>query len=241
MLEIQNFKKIIIANWKLNGSIQFAKNYIKNIDFVSSNDEKNLIVCPPVPLIPYLKSDKFYIGAQDTSIYNLGAFTGEISSKLLKEVGCDFSLVAHSERRKIFNENKDDILDKIENLISSNIIPIFCIGENLQQRKENLTKEILKDQILSSLPSKIDQNKIIIAYEPVWSIGTGLIPKIEEILEIHYFIKNDIFKNFNLKIVYGGSVKADNYKSIIDERLVDGLLVGGASINLDEFNQIIKF
>ena len=241
MLEIQNFKKIIIANWKLNGSIQFAKNYIKNIDFVSSNDEKNLIVCPPVPLIPYLKSDKFYIGAQDTSIYNLGAFTGEISSKLLKEVGCDFSLVAHSERRKIFNESNDDILDKIENLISSNIIPIFCIGENLQQRKENLTKEILKDQILSSLPSKIDQNKIIIAYEPVWSIGTGLIPKIEEILEIHYFIKNDIFKNFNLKIVYGGSVKADNYKSIIDERLVDGLLVGGASINLDEFNQIIKF
>ena len=241
MLEIQNFKKIIIANWKLNGSIQFAKNYIKNIDFVSSNDEKNLIVCPPVPLIPYLKSDKFYIGAQDTSIYNLGAFTGEISSKLLKEVGCDFSLVAHSERRKIFNESKDDILDKIENLISSNIIPIFCIGENLEQRKENLTKDILKDQILSSLPSKIDQNKIIIAYEPVWSIGTGLIPKIEEILEIHDFIKNDIFKNSNLKIVYGGSVKAENYKSIIDERLVDGLLVGGASINLDEFNQIIKF
>ncbi len=241
MLEIQNFKKIIIANWKLNGSIQFAKNYIKNIDFVSSTDGKNLIVCPPVPLIPYLKSDKFYIGAQDTSIYNLGAFTGEISSKLLKEVGCDFSLVAHSERRKIFNESNDDILDKIENLISSNIIPIFCIGENLEQRKENLTKDILKDQILSSLPSKIDQNKIIIAYEPVWSIGTGLIPKIEEILEIHDFIKNDIFKNSNLKVVYGGSVKAENYKSIIDERLVDGLLVGGASINLDEFNQIIKF
>jgi len=241
MLEIQNFKKIIIANWKLNGSIQFAKNYIKNIDFVSSTDGKNLIVCPPVPLIPYLKSDKFYIGAQDTSIYNLGAFTGEISSKLLKEVGCDFSLVAHSERRKIFNESNDDILDKIENLISSNIIPIFCIGENLEQRKENLTKDILKDQILSSLPSKIDQNKIIIAYEPVWSIGTGLIPNIEEILEIHDFIKNDIFKNSNLKVVYGGSVKAENYKSIIDERLVDGLLVGGASINLDEFNQIIKF
>ncbi len=241
MLEIENFKKIIIANWKLNGSIQFAKNYIKNIDFVSSTDKKNLIVCPPVPLIPYLKSDKFYIGAQDTSIYKLGAFTGEISAKLLREAGCDFSLVAHSERRKIFNESNQDILHKIENLINSNIIPIFCIGENLEQRKDNLTKDILKDQLLTSLPRKIDQNKIIIAYEPVWSIGTGLIPKIEEILEIHDFIKNDIFKNSDLKIVYGGSVKAENYKGIIDEKLVDGLLVGGASINLDEFNQIIKF
>tara|TARA_Y100000590_G_scaffold458570_1_gene613554 strand:+ start:600 stop:1325 length:726 start_codon:yes stop_codon:yes gene_type:complete len=241
MPDIVNIKKIIIANWKLHGSIEFANDYLKNIDFDRSKNAKSLVVCAPITLIPYLNSDKFYLGAQDCSSFNEGAYTGEISSKLLKEIGCDFIIVGHSERRNIFNENSKSILIKIKNIIKNGIVPIICIGENLQQRKENLTKDILKDQLINSLPKEININKIIIAYEPIWSIGTGLIPTTEEISEIHTFIKGKIFNNKNIKVIYGGSVKAANYKKIIDMPNVDGLLVGGASINLDEFNQIIKF
>ena len=241
MLEIDKIDKIIIANWKLNGSIRFAEDYLKNIKFDGSNPKKCLVICPPTTLLPYIKSNKFYIGSQDCSSLVSGAYTGEISSNLLKEIGCEFSIVGHSERRSIFKETNKDIGIKISNLMNSNIIPILCVGENLQQRKENLTKDILKDQIINSLPKNFLPNKIVIAYEPVWSIGTGLIPKIEEILQIHNFIKVNVFNNENIKVIYGGSVKASNYKQIIDNDLVDGLLVGGASINLDEFNQIIKF
>ena len=241
MPEIEKINKFIIANWKLHGSIQFAKDFLKKIDFNGSNNEKTLIVCPPATLIPYLKSDKFYIGSQDCSNFDTGAYTGEISANLLREIGCKFSIVGHSERRNVFNEDNKIILNKIINLINNDIIPILCVGENLQQRKENLTKDILKDQINNCLPNKIDQSKIIIAYEPIWSIGTGLIPTVDQISDIHNFIKEDIFNNKNLKVIYGGSVKAVNYKKIIDNELINGLLVGGASINIEEFNQIIKF
>ena len=241
MPELEKIKHIVIANWKLHGSIEFAKDYLNNLDFEGSDLDKNLVICAPLTLIPYLKSNKFYVGAQDCSKYTSGAYTGEISSDLLEEIGCSFCIVGHSERRNVFKEDYETISHKIKNLIKNNIIPIFCIGENLDQKKENLTKDILKDQILKSLPKDFDINKIIIAYEPIWSIGTGLIPNIDEISEIHEFIKNKIFNNFNIKVVYGGSVKASNYKKILENKTVDGLLVGGASINLDEFNQIIKF
>jgi len=241
MLELEKIKKIIIANWKLHGSIEFTQEYLKKLSFVGSDKEKILVICPPSTLIQYLKSENFYLGGQDCSNYSSGAYTGEISSELLKDIGCTFCLVGHSERRSIFKEDFKTILQKIEKLIENKIIPIFCIGENLQQRKENLTYEIIKDQINKSLPSKIDLEKIVFAYEPVWSIGTGLVPSIEQIAETHNFIKKNIFNNTKIKIVYGGSVKASNYKNIIDSDFVDGLLVGGASINLDEFNKIIKF
>ena len=241
MLELEKISKIIIANWKLHGSIEFAKEYLEKLTFVRSDNEKSLVVCAPSTLIQNLKTDKFYLGAQDCSNYSTGAYTGEISSELLREIGCSFCIVGHSERRSIFKEDHKLILEKIEKLTKSKIIPIFCIGENLQQMKENLTNDVLKDQIQKSLPKNLDLSKIIIAYEPVWSIGTGLIPSVEQIDQTHNFIKKKFFNNSKIKVVYGGSVKASNYKKIIDLDSVDGLLVGGASINLDEFNKIVKF
>jgi len=241
MLELEKISKIIIANWKLHGSIKFVKEYLEKLTFVRSDNEKSLVVCAPSTLIQNLKTDKFYLGAQDCSNYSSGAYTGEISSELLREIGCSFCIVGHSERRNIFKEDHKIILEKIENLIKSKIIPIFCIGENLQQMKENLTNDVLKNQIQKSLPKNLDLSKIIIAYEPVWSIGTDLIPSVEQIEKSHNFIKKNIFNSSKLKVVYGGSVKASNYKKIIDLDSVDGLLVGGASINLDEFNKIVKF
>lgn len=241
MIEITKIKKIIIANWKMHGSQEFAKDYANKLDFYQSDINKSLVVCPPLTLIPYLKSSKFYLGAQDCSSFDNGAYTGEISSNLLEEMGCKFCIVGHSERRNFFYEDAKTILNKINNLEKNNIIPIICIGENLNQRKENLTKDVLKDLIIKSLPQKFNIKKIIIAYEPLWSIGSGLVPSLEEISEIHYFIKKNIFDDIDVKVIYGGSVKAVNYKKILEIESVDGLLVGGASINLDEFNQIIKF
>ena len=242
MQEIQKFSKIVVANWKLNGSSTFASNYFENIQSNQLAQKTNcLIICPPVPYINEINSDNLYKGAQDCSIHLEGAFTGEISARILKDIGCQFCIVGHSERRNFFNDQNDSILKKINNCINCNIIPILCIGENLTQKKENLTKEILKDQLLKGLPKNINLENIIIAYEPIWSIGTGVMPKAEEISEIHMYIKNSILGDRGVKILYGGSVKANNYKELIHLTGVDGLLVGGASINLDEFNKIIEF
>lgn len=242
MLEMQNFDKIIVANWKLNGSLSFSKDYFNNITFDNlSNNNQCVIICPPIPYIFSINEEKFYKGAQDCSAYSEGAYTGEISIDMLKELGCYFVIIGHSERRLIFHEDNDIIKAKIKKALNTDIIPIFCIGESLEQKKENLTNEVLKDQIINSLPKNIDLDNIIIAYEPVWSIGTGLIPNLEEISNTHSYIKNEILGNNNTKVLYGGSVKANNYKKIINQNYVDGLLVGGSSLNLDEFNQILNF
>ena len=242
MLKIQKFKKIVIANWKLNGSHSFSRDYFNKIVFSESKFKDNcLIICPPIPYINDIKSKYLFKGAQDCSIESKGAFTGEISSNILKDIGCDFCIIGHSERRKLFNDTNEVVYKKINNCIDSNLIPILCIGETLNQRKENLTKEILKDQISKCLPKNINLEKLIIAYEPIWSIGSGIIPSLEEILDINTYIKKSIFYEDKVKILYGGSVKANNYKEIINLPSVDGLLVGGASINIEEFNKIIEF
>ena len=242
MLEIQKFSKIVVANWKLNGSYAFLRSYFDNIKHNQIDSESNcLIICPPTPYINEINSDNIFRGAQDCSIHIEGAFTGEISARILKDLGCTFCIVGHSERRNLFNEQNDLILKKIYNCINCDIIPILCVGESLIQKKENLTKEILKDQLINSLPKNINLKNIIIAYEPIWSIGTGVVPTVDEINEIHNYIKGSILGDKNTKVLYGGSVKANNYKELINLTAVDGLLVGGASINLDEFNKIIEF
>ncbi len=242
MLEMDNFDKIIVANWKLNGSLSFSEEYFNNIKFDKfSNNSKSVIICPPIPYISKINGEKFYKGAQDCSIYSEGAYTGETSSDILKDIGCNFVIVGHSERRILFYESNEIIKEKINNILKSKMIPIFCIGENLEQKKQNLTNEILKEQIHKSLKKDINLNNIIIAYEPIWAIGTGLVPEVEEISKTHYYIKKEILGNINTKILYGGSVKANNYKKILNANNVDGLLVGGSSLNLDEFNQILNF
>ncbi len=242
MVEIKNFNKIIVANWKLNGSTSFVKDYIKGLDYNPNNSPSNcLIICPPVTYINQFINSDYLIGAQDCSIFKEGAYTGEISSKMLSDIGCNFCIIGHSERRALFNDIEINIKQKIENCFNDHIIPILCVGENLMQRKQGLTKDIIKDQLNLGLPKKFKSDQIILAYEPLWAIGTGIIPKTEEIHEIISFIKNDILNEKDYKILYGGSVKAENYKQILDLDDVDGLLIGGASVNIDEFNKILKF
>ncbi len=244
MVKIQKYQKFIVANWKLNGSINFTKEYLRNLNIYNSDFiSKCLVICPPAPFCEYISknSKDIFMGAQDCSLYDEGAYTGEISVKILKDVGCDFCILGHSERRNIFNETNHNIFTKANNCINNQIVPIICVGETLEQKNQNLTKEIISQQIINCVPKNAKKDSLIIAYEPIWAIGSGITPTIEEIDEIHTFIKSGIANYESFKLIYGGSVKSSNSKEIMDLQFVDGLLVGGASLNIDEFNKIIMF
>ena len=242
MLEINKFDKIIVANWKLNGSLEFLKTFFDNFDKKLIDPSVCGIICPPSIYFNKFSSKihPLFLGAQNCSNFENGAYTGEISASMLKDNDCQFCIVGHSERREVFKETNEDIFLKIQNLIKKSINPILCIGENLDQKNNGDTKKVLYEQLSRSLPNESSNNSLIIAYEPIWAIGTGVTPTIEEIYDIHSFIKKDIKKFENYKLLYGGSVKSDNVKEIIELENVDGVLVGGASLNPFEFAKILN-
>ena len=241
MLKLSNFSSFFVANWKLNGNLQFIDQFISNISLPNANS-KCVVICPTAIHLDYLSKNKngFYVGAQNVSEHEEGAYTGEISVRSLVETNVNFCIVGHSERRQIFKEKDQDINLKSERLIANNVIPIICIGETLEQKEKEITNTVLKEQLMNSIPSSSTFENTIIAYEPVWAIGTGLTPTIEEIDETHRFIRdhNDKFNKY--KILYGGSVKASNAREITDLASVDGALIGGASLKSEEFTKIIQ-
>ena len=241
MLKLSNFSSFFVANWKLNGNLQFIDQFISNISLPNANS-KCVVICPTAIHLDYLSKNKkgFYVGAQNVSEHEEGAYTGEISVRSLVETNVNFCIVGHSERRQIFREKDKDINLKSERLIANNVIPIICIGETLEQKEKGITNIILEEQLMNSIPSSSTFENTIIAYEPVWAIGTGLTPTIEEIDETHRFIRdhNDKFNKY--KILYGGSVKASNAREITDLANVDGALIGGASLKSEEFTKIIQ-
>ena len=159
---------------------------------------------------------------------------------MLKDNNIDFCLVGHSERRQYFSQTNDNVSIKSSNLIEENIVPVICIGETLEQKEKNLTEEILSTQIKDSIPKSANHQNALIAYEPVWAIGTGLTPTLDEINQVHELIKNFDTKFRSFKVLYGGSVKSSNSKEITGLSHVDGCLIGGASLKVDEFNTIIS-
>ena len=241
MLKLSNFSSFFVANWKLNGNLQFIDQFISNISLPNANS-KCVVICPTAIHLDYLSKNKngFYVGAQNVSEHEEGAYTGEISVRSLIETNVDFCIVGHSERRQIFKEKDQDIHLKSERLIVNNLIPIICIGETLEQKEKGITNTVLEEQLMNSIPSSSTFENTIIAYEPVWAIGTGLTPTIDEIDETHRFIRshNDKFNKY--KILYGGSVKASNAKEITHLANVDGALIGGASLKSEEFTKIIQ-
>jgi len=243
MIEINKYDKIIVANWKLNGSFAFIKDYFKILNSATINSNVCGIICPPSSYLQncYLNMDKsLFLGSQDCSNYKNGAYTGDISSSMLKDNDCKFCIVGHSERRQLFSQKNVDIMEKSNNLIQEDINPIICIGETLDEKKNGNTEEILKEQIMNSMPDNSSNNDIIIAYEPIWAIGTGLTPSTDEINKIHHFLKTGIEKYQNFKILYGGSVKSNNSSEIMNLDHVDGVLVGGSSLDPLEFSKILN-
>jgi len=222
--------KMIVANWKMNGNFNFVNKFVKEINKVNSPYE--IIVCPPIALIGEFKDFRYHRGSQNCFYEEKGAFTGETSPQLLKEIGCDYVLLGHSERRSIFHESDDLILKKRNAAIKFNLKPIVCIGE----KNKDGWREIVSDQLRLFLDNHMENT--IFAYEPVWSIGTGVTPTVEEIEIVFDFINS--LTNGKSLLLYGGSVNANNAKQILNSRNVSGLLVGGASLKIDEFTRIIQ-
>ena len=215
----------IFLNWKQNGSYASILNFINNLQETSHE----LTLFLPSPYLSFANNGKIKIGAQNVSCFKSGAFTGEVGAGMLKEVGVKFCLVGHSERRKYFNENNAQLKSKIKLLNLSGIIPVLCVGEEFSERKAGIFFEKLKSQM------EIFETGVIIAYEPVWAIGTGLVPSNEEISEIADFF----LKNYNISVLYGGSVSEDNIKNITSIKGIDGVLVGNASLDFNKVNKMI--
>ena len=241
MIKLDSFSSFFVANWKLNGNFKFIDQFIDELK-IPEDSSKCIILCPTSIYLDYMshKKKNFFIGAQNVYNYKEGSFTGEISCDSLSELKIDFCIVGHSERRKIFHEKNIDIKLKSFQLLNNKIVPIVCIGETLEEKDKNKTKDVLEKQLQEGMNDSSNSNNTIIAYEPVWAIGSGLIPSLDEIDMIHNFIRNHNKRFSNFKILYGGSVKASNAKEIVSLPNVDGVLVGGASLKSDEFKKIIQ-
>lgn len=225
-------QKLIVANWKMYGSRPLVNTFLK-VFFDSKTNTYAYIFCPPFTLLStfeqHLDKNKFKLGAQNCSSFENGAFTGDISAEMLKEAGCSYCLVGHSERRTLYHEDTDNILSaKIQHLLKQQITPIFCVGENLKDKEQGATFQKIEHQLT---PINNLEDEIIIAYEPIWAIGTNKIPTIQEINETHLFIKNLYPKP--QKVLYGGSVNPQNAANILSSPHVDGILVGRASLDIE--------
>jgi triosephosphate isomerase len=247
-------KKVIAGNWKMNKDLTESQNLISKLASGLSGKQLNcdVIICPPFTSLSeansLIKNTPVKLGAQNLYFQESGAYTGEISAKMLKSVGCEYVIVGHSERRTIFKEQDDLINEKIKAALGAGLKPIFCIGETLGEREKGIEKDILKTQLSGGLNEiSIEQLKsIIIAYEPVWAIGTGKTATPAQAEEMHDFIRTYIKDDFtpesaeNLTIQYGGSVKPENAKDLLNQKDIDGALVGGACLNADSFISIIE-
>ena len=247
-------KPFIGGNWKMNtngsGAVDLAKSVAKKCDCVL--DKVEVCICPPFVYLSAVKqalgSSSIGLGAQDVYFEPKGAFTGEISCQMLKDIGCKNVLIGHSERRHVIKETNELINKKLIAAIDAGLLPIFCVGELLEHRKAGKTAQIVKEQIQKGMAGiTVEKAKAVtIAYEPVWAIGTGINATPAQAQEVHLMIRQLIASMYNesfaeqLRIQYGGSAKANNAAELMAQADVDGLLVGGASLNADEFAAIVK-
>lgn len=247
-------KKIIAGNWKMNYNLQQSVVFIQQLKEEVIKKERNcdIIICPNFTVLSeakkIIKDTPIKLGAQNIYFEESGAFTGETSADMIKSTGCDYVIIGHSERRTIFKESDEIIKKKLKQALKNDLKPIFCVGETLEERDNGITNDVVKNQIeigLDNISAEELQN-IIIAYEPVWAIGTGKNATPEQAQEVHSFIRNLLSAEYGLiladKIIiqYGGSVKPDNAKDLLSQPDIDGALVGGACLKVDSFIGIIE-
>ena len=247
-------KKVIAGNWKMNKDLIESQFLISKLTAGLNGKQLNcdVVICPPFTSLSeansLLKNTPVKLGAQNMYFREDGAFTGEISAKMLKSVGCEYVIIGHSERRSIFKETDGLINEKIKAALDAGLKPIFCIGETLEEREAGKEKDVLKTQLSGGLDEiSLEQMKsLIIAYEPVWAIGTGKTATPNQAEEMHNFIRTYIKDDFtddtaeNLVIQYGGSVKPDNARDLLSKKDIDGALVGGACLTAESFIGIIE-
>ena len=234
----------IVANWKLNGSREFNQKWaLEFLKHFNGNNFSSVGIAPASIYIDHLKEIlndyEIKIGAQNIDFLETGARTGEISASMIKDLGCEFSIIGHSERRILFDETNQIIQKKLIQANKNSVIPILCIGESAEENQANNTFNVLKKQIIEALQDIAELSSLIIAYEPVWAIGSGKIPNSEEINSIHEMIKDVVqsrFPKIGLEsVLYGGSVNLKNAPSMFKQKNIDGALIGGASLDGKEF------
>ncbi|WP_085904832.1 triose-phosphate isomerase [Kiloniella majae] len=239
--------KLIAGNWKMNGSVSFATELVEgllgkiNEDSVSAD----FVVCPPAALLGTVlsltKGTDLAVGGQDCHANVSGAHTGDTSAELLKDIGCGYVITGHSERRTDHGETNADVNAKSAAAIKAGLTPIICIGETEEERVSGDTLSVIKAQVTESLPGDCDPNNIVLAYEPVWAIGTGKTATPADVADVHNFIRGLLNDRFGedaakkIRILYGGSVKPANAAELLAVSNVDGALVGGASLKVEDF------
>lgn len=244
---------VIAGNWKMNNTIVESLELVKALHYgMSCPPDVEVIVAPPYTSInkvaEFLKKSFIKVSGQDIFWEDSGAYTGAISGIMLKEAGADYAIVGHSERRQYFAETDFTVHQKVKACFNNDIIPIVCVGETLGQRESGQMQEVVTYQVTEALRDLKSENvaSLIIAYEPVWAIGTGKTASPEQVEEVHVMIRNILQQQFGndtaqkTRILYGGSVKASNSKELLGLPNVDGALVGGASLKAAEFIQIIR-
>ncbi|GGF96199.1 MULTISPECIES: triose-phosphate isomerase [Cysteiniphilum] len=243
-------KQIIIGNWKMNGSLLSIKSLCESLNKLSTESlSADMAVCVPNVYLSYVSDNikGVALGVQNVSQYDDGAYTGEISVSMLKDFNCQYAIVGHSERRALFGESNIDVALKAKKATEAGLCAIVCVGETLEERTSGKLEEVLKTQ-LSTVLNELTLNQlrnVIIAYEPVWAIGTGLAATASQVQEVHAYLRS-IVTNFhvelakNIKIIYGGSLKPSNADEILKLADVDGGLIGGASLCGKDFGEIVK-
>ena len=234
-------KKWVMANWKMHGNLSMVESYIQTVNQMVLNKDVELVICPPSVYLntfnQRLDRNKTKLGAQNISSEPQGAFTGEVSAAMVAELGCAYALVGHSERRQLFHENEEIIAKKFYIAQEHGMIPVLCIGESFADYEANKTQEVLWKQITSLKKNKADFSleNCIIAYEPIWAIGSGKIPKEDELTLVFAELKEKMAKHqicaTDVPILYGGSVNDNNIEMFAKMELCQGVLVGGASLN----------
>ncbi|MDO3385903.1 triose-phosphate isomerase [Gilvimarinus sp. SDUM040013] len=237
----------VIANWKLNGGIDLTCTSVASM--LNKQFEVKIGIAPPYvyigDMVSFLRNSNIMVGSQNVSKFASGAYTGETSAQMLTEVGCQFCLIGHSERRQVFLENDHSCHTKLEKALANNLMPILCIGENLQQYELGLTNDILYRQLHQALPGlDLNGKELCIAYEPVWAIGTGKAASTEQVEAVHSFIYQELVEILGVEkanrvhVLYGGSVSKNNVAELLSTPHVNGVLVGGASLDPEHFSEI---
>lgn len=246
-------RPIIAGNWKMNKTIEEAVSVavgLKRKFYTFS--EADIVICPPFTALSKVNDkiidSSIMLGAQDVYSEEEGAFTGAISPNMLKDAGCRYVIVGHSEKRALFGETDEDVNKKLKVALKHGMVPIMCVGERIEERDNGMTFEILEKQITRGLKniSRDEVMRIIIAYEPVWAIGTGRTATPQQAQEAHKFIRELIERLYDkevaskIRIQYGGSVKPENIAKLMTQEDIDGALVGGASLDVNSFTEIVQ-
>lgn len=244
---------LIAGNWKMNGGPFEAAELLEGLKATKGefSEDVDVLVCPPfVSLgmaVKYLHDSEIQVGAQNFHFEDNGAFTGEISISMLAESGCNYVLVGHSERRQYFGETDESVNTKTIKALSEKIVPVVCVGESLEQRKSDVHFDLVSKQVKAAFEniSNTEALDVVLAYEPIWAIGTGETASPEQAQEMHAFIRAELAKIYDeetasaIRILYGGSMKPGNAEELLGQEDVDGGLIGGASLSADSFGEII--